>query len=135
MARIYQTTSLGEAQVRVALVADRAQADLLVYRVGSWGLAHGDALWFITRDKQDANCWIHMTSLGMAELKLCFVDTYGEAGWVTPRLSASPVVNSLHAGKGIAPCLGLLRRHQPRRVHAWRDEGGLASRPRQPRFP
>lgn len=84
MARVYQTGSMGEAHVRVAIVADRGQADLLVHRVGSWGLAHGDALWFITRNKQDASVWIFPCSIGMAEVRVCFVDTYAEAGWTGP---------------------------------------------------
>jgi hypothetical protein len=83
VARIYQTASMGEAHIRVAFVSDRGQADLLVHRVGSWGLAHGDALWFITRDKQDATVWIYACSIGMAQVKVCFVDNYGEAGWLT----------------------------------------------------
>lgn len=81
MARIYQTASLGEAQVRVAVVNSREEADLLVSRVPSWGLAHGDARWYITRNKQDATCVISLVSEGMAQVKICFVDTYGEAGW------------------------------------------------------
>jgi len=84
MARIYQSPSMGEAHIRVALVQERGVADLLVHRVDSWGLARGDALWFITRDKQDATAWLFFTSLGMAEVKVCFVDNYGEAGWQTP---------------------------------------------------
>lgn len=81
MARVYQTSSMGEAQIRVALVSERGSADLLVHRVGSWSLAHGDARWFITRDKQDATAWVFFTSPGMANVKVCFVDSYGEAGW------------------------------------------------------
>lgn len=81
MARIYQTTSMGEAQLRVALVDSQGEADLLVHRVGSWGLASGDAHWYITRDKQDATAWIYFTSVGMAQIKICFVDNYGAAGW------------------------------------------------------
>ncbi len=84
MARVYQTASMGEAHVRVAIVTDRGQADLLVHRVGTWGLARGDGLWFITRDKQDATVWIHPCSLGMAQVRVCFVDTYSEAGWQRP---------------------------------------------------
>lgn len=84
MARIYQTATMGEAHVRVALVQERGVADLLVHRVGSWGLAHGDARWYITKNKQDATVWLFFTSLGMAEVKVCFVDNYGEAGWQTP---------------------------------------------------
>ncbi|MDB5815834.1 MAG: hypothetical protein JWM03_1270 [Rhodocyclales bacterium] len=83
MARVYQTASMGEAHIRVAFVSDRGQADLLVHRVGSWGLAHGDALWFITRNKQDATVWIYPCSIGMAQVKVCFVDNYGETGWLT----------------------------------------------------
>jgi hypothetical protein len=81
MARVYQTSSMGEAQIRVALVNERGRADLLVHKVGSWGLARGDALWFITKDKQDATVWLFFTSPGMAEVRVCFVDSYGEAGW------------------------------------------------------
>jgi hypothetical protein len=72
---------MGDAHLRVALVGDRGQADLLVHRVSSWGLAHGPARWYITRNKQDADVYIHFCSLGMAQLSVCFVDTYGEAGW------------------------------------------------------
>ncbi len=84
MARIYQAANMGEAQVRVAIVSARDDADLLVHRVGSWGLARGDALWFITRNKQDATSWIYPCSIGMAEVKVCFVDNHSEAGWVKP---------------------------------------------------
>ncbi|MCM2493866.1 DUF6150 family protein [Burkholderia glumae] len=80
MARIYQTNHMGEAHFRVNL-SDRGSADLLVRRVSSWGLAYGDAHWYITRDKQDAEVWLCFTSLGMAQFKVCFVDSYGEAGW------------------------------------------------------
>ncbi|RDU94723.1 DUF6150 family protein [Trinickia dinghuensis] len=83
MAYIYQTSTMGEAHIRVALVA-RGFADLLVHRVNSLGLAHGDALWFITKDKQLATSWLFFTSPGMADVKICFVDSYGEAGWQTP---------------------------------------------------
>lgn len=82
MARVYQTATLGEAHIRVALVDARGMADLLVHRVDSWGQAQGDGLWYITRDKQEATAWIHICSLGMAEVRVCFVDTYAEAGWV-----------------------------------------------------
>ncbi|RQO77740.1 hypothetical protein DBR40_07130 [Pedobacter sp. KBW01] len=81
MARIFQTPTMGEAHIRVAVVTERAQADLLVCRVSSWGQANGDARWFITREKQDATCWLFFTSIGMAQVKICFVDNQGEAGW------------------------------------------------------
>jgi len=84
MARIYQTQTMGEADIRVALVSDRGQADLWVRRVSSWGLAHGDALWFITRNRFDATSWIYFCSIGMAQVLVCFVDDYGEAGWRDP---------------------------------------------------
>lgn len=81
MARVYQAASMGEAHIRVAVVADRGEADLWVHRVNSWGQASGDALWLITRDQQEATVWVFFTSLGMAEVKIFFVDNYGEAGW------------------------------------------------------
>jgi hypothetical protein len=81
MARIYQAPTMGEAHVRAALVSARGMADLLVHRVGTWGQAHGDGLWHITRDKQDATAWVHFCSIGMAEVRIFFVDNYSEAGW------------------------------------------------------
>ncbi len=81
MARIFQASTLGEAHVRACIVSDRSQADLLVHRVASWGLASGDHLWYITANKQDATCWVYFTSQGMAEIAICFVSSYAEAGW------------------------------------------------------
>lgn len=82
MTRVYQSPTMGDAHVIVALVRDRGQADVLVHRVSSWGLARGPALWYITRNKQDAQVYIYMSSLGMAQLRVCFVNTYDEAGWI-----------------------------------------------------
>lgn len=84
MARIYQTPDMGEAHVRVALVEDIGQADLCVHRVASWGLARGDALWYLTRDKQEATAWVYFGSIGFSELLVCFVDNYTQARWVRP---------------------------------------------------
>ena len=84
MARIYQTLDYGEARIRAAVVSHRGKADLCVHRVSSWGLARGDALWYITSNKQDANLWVYFDSYGAAQLRICFVDTYGEAGWLRP---------------------------------------------------
>ena len=81
MARIYQTPVMGEAHLRVAIVESRGEADLLVYRDNSWGMAHGDARWYITRDKQDATVWVFFTSQGMAQVCIYFVNSQGEAGW------------------------------------------------------
>ena len=83
VARIYQTNNMGEADVRVA-IAQRGNADLLVYRVASWGLAHGDAQWFITRERQDATASVYFTSQGFAQLTISFVDHASEAGWTRP---------------------------------------------------
>lgn len=85
MARIFQVPTLGEAQVRVALVHDRGQADLWVHRVSSRGLAQGDARWYITRDRHEATAWVYFCSIGMAQVLVSFVDTYGEAGWRDPK--------------------------------------------------
>lgn len=84
MARIYQAATMGEAHIRIAIVSARAEADLLVHKVSSWGLAMGDALWFVTNNKQEATAWVFPTSVGMAHVKICFVGTSGEAGWVKP---------------------------------------------------
>ena len=69
MTRIYQSPTMGDAHVRVALVRDIGQADLLVHRVGSWALARGPARWYITRNKQDADLYIALRECAtMADL-------------------------------------------------------------------
>lgn len=83
MARIHQTNNMGEADVRVAIV-QRGNADLLVHRVASRGLAHGDAHWCITRERQDATASVYFTLPGFAQLTICFVDHASEAGWTRP---------------------------------------------------
>ena len=81
MARIYQTSDMGEAAVRVAIVDEPGQADLCVHRVANWGLASGDGLWYITRDKQEATAWVYFGGRGFAQVLVCFVDNYTQAGW------------------------------------------------------
>src|SRR6185312_7992899 len=82
MTRVYQSPTMGDAHVRIAIVKTIGQADLLVHRVNSWGLARGGALWYITRNKQDADIYAYFCSLGMCQLRVCFVNTYGQAGWI-----------------------------------------------------
>jgi Family of unknown function (DUF6150) len=84
MARVYQAESMGMADVRIALVRERGRADLLAHRVSSYGAAVGDALWFITRDRHQASVAAYFCDEALAQLKVCFVPTRGEAGWVRP---------------------------------------------------
>ncbi|MCB1736545.1 MAG: hypothetical protein KDI42_00315 [Gammaproteobacteria bacterium] len=83
MARIYQTRDMGMADIRAALVDHPGEADLCVRRVGSWGLADGDARWYICTNRQDAQVCVWFGSRGMAEVKICFVSDYTQAGWKT----------------------------------------------------
>ena len=80
MALVYQVSTQGEAQVRVSLV-EKGMADLLVHRVSAKGQARGDALWYVTNIRQDATVRLWFGSIGMSQVKICFVDSYGEAGW------------------------------------------------------
>jgi hypothetical protein len=84
---------MGDAHIRVAIVSNIGQADLLVHRVASWGLANKPWLWFIAQ-KQDANVYVHFCSVGMSELKICFVDSYGQAGWANKNVQ-HPMENRL----------------------------------------
>lgn len=84
MAIIYQASSMGDANLLVALVNAPGEADLCVYRVSSRGLAASEALWYITRNRNDAQVRLFFTSQGMAQLKVCFVSAMGEAGWQHP---------------------------------------------------
>jgi len=80
MALVYQVSTQGEAQIRAALV-ERGMADLLVHRVLTKGLARGDALWFVTNIRQEATVRVWFGSIGMSQVKICFVDDFGGAGW------------------------------------------------------
>lgn len=83
MTRVYQTENMGMAHIRAALVDHPGEADLCVLRVSSWGLALGDARWYICRNKHDAQVWIWFGSRGMAQIRICFVNNYTQAGWRT----------------------------------------------------
>ncbi|MGB1109246.1 MAG: DUF6150 family protein [Gammaproteobacteria bacterium] len=83
MARIFQTNSMGMADIKAALVNHPGEADLCVYRVSSRGMAHGDAFWYICRDRHDAQSLIYFCSRGMAQVKICFVGNHSAAGWKT----------------------------------------------------
>lgn len=82
MARVFVTDAMGMADWLVAQVSDRGRADLLVKCVSSYGLAWGEALWCLTDDREMSTMTICYCSEGMAQLKVCFVPTRGEAGWV-----------------------------------------------------
>jgi hypothetical protein len=82
MAKVFVSDSMGMADVMVAVVRDRGRADLLVCRVDTYGAAGGAGLWFMTLSRQSANLTVFFCSEGMARLKICFVPTRGEAGWV-----------------------------------------------------
>lgn len=81
MARVYQTYLQGDAHIRVALVDDPGMADLWVCQVSSWGMAAGDALWYVTTDRDQASVRVYFCSIGMAQVKIHFVASQGMAGW------------------------------------------------------
>lgn len=80
---VFQSSTMADAQIRAALV-ERGMADLCVHRVAVRGQASKDALWYITRDRNEASVRIWFGSVGMSQVKICFVDSYGEAGWNRP---------------------------------------------------
>lgn len=84
MARVYQTYLFGEAQLSIAIVSSVGTAHLKACRVSSWGMARGDALWFLTKDLGQATVKAKFCSVGEAELRICFVPSVGQAGWLQP---------------------------------------------------
>lgn len=84
MANIYLSPTMGDARARVAVVSERGFADLWVCRVNSPGLAIGDERWFINADRMMARTVVHLCSVGMAQLTVCWVPGRGEAGWRVP---------------------------------------------------
>jgi len=81
LARIWQAFYMGDAEIRAAVVDHPGEADLCVHRVTVEGLARGDSLWFITRDRQKATARVYFCSRGMAQVRICFVGNYSSAGW------------------------------------------------------
>lgn len=81
MAWIYQTATMSEAHIRVAVVDQSDQADLCVYLASSIGQAVGDDIWFVDQSKQSARTWVYFTNQEMAQVKVCFVKDRIMAGW------------------------------------------------------
>lgn len=82
MPRIFQSQTMGDAALNVALVTDPGRADLCVHRVKTWGEARSPGLWFLTYDRQDADVWVYFCNVGFADIKICFVDNFTQAGWL-----------------------------------------------------
>lgn len=84
MPSVFFSPTMGDADLRIALVPERGFADLWMCQVDSPGLAYRDAYWFVTTDRQMATTVVHLCSPGMAQLLVCRVPTRGEAGWRLP---------------------------------------------------
>lgn len=82
MARVYQEQDMGMADIRAALVTEQGMADLCVYRTATRGMAHGDAIWFVCRERADAQVRVWFGEQGMAQLNICFVGNHSAAGWM-----------------------------------------------------
>lgn len=82
MTCVYQCSHMGQSHVRVAVVPSRGDADLLVHRVHNRGLATRGWFWYVTAEPAEAQVWVYFCTVGMADLKVCFVETFGEAGWM-----------------------------------------------------
>lgn len=82
MPTLHQTHLPGEATLRAAIVSDRGRADLLVWLVSHRGLAHHESHWFMTKKEEESHWSVWFCSEGLADIKVYFVKTQGEAGWV-----------------------------------------------------
>lgn len=81
MAIIYQTFSFAEAQCKVNIATNKAEADLWVYSVSNRGLAAGDAIWYVIDERSEASTRVYFCSRGMSDLIVYFVSNKLEAGW------------------------------------------------------
>ena len=90
MTIVYQTSVMGEADLRVALV-ERDQADLLVYKTPSAASATKSGRWYLTRRREEADCIIYVGPVGFAKVTICFVASPAEAGWQGQRPAHSLV--------------------------------------------
>lgn len=81
MAIIYQTYSFADAQCKVNISTNKAEADLWVFNTSSRGLANGDANWYIVSERAEASVRVYFCSRGMSDLIVYFVNNKLEAGW------------------------------------------------------
>lgn len=72
------------ANINVSRVEDRTDADLLVFVTDSQGVSFGkEDVWSYVESEGECNIklfWDEATPV--ADLKVCFVDDLGAAGWV-----------------------------------------------------
>jgi len=72
------------ADINVSRVEDRTDADLLVFVTDSHGVSFGkEDVWSYVESEGESNIkifWDETTPV--ADLKVCFVDDLGVAGWV-----------------------------------------------------
>jgi hypothetical protein len=78
----YQTFLPGDATLRAAIVPDRGRADLLVWLASYRGLVHNEGHWFMTKREDEAMLRVWFCSEGVEDIKVYFVKTPAEAGWV-----------------------------------------------------
>jgi len=81
MCKIYQASTIGDAQYRVHITQDKGLADLWVYLVGARGLAGKNGLWYITNHWAEADRRLFFGSRGMSELVIYIVSSRQQAGW------------------------------------------------------
>lgn len=81
MAWVYQTSTMGDAHIKAAIVDQPGLADLCVFLVSNRGFACGDAYWFVDDCRDSAHTRVYFTAIGMAQVKVCFVKNRGLAGW------------------------------------------------------
>lgn len=84
MAIVYQTCNRGEATVLVYITPNREEADLWVYSPPLVGQAHGDGLWYITKNRHQARQLCYFCARGMSQVTVFFVESLALAGWRRP---------------------------------------------------
>lgn len=81
MTVIYQTYSIGEADIKVYVTHHKAEADIWVYLAPSRGLACKEAVWFITKHKTKSQKKIFFGARGTSNVIVYFTNCFGSAGW------------------------------------------------------
>ncbi|TQV87252.1 DUF6150 family protein [Aliikangiella coralliicola] len=89
MALIYQTFSIGEADVKAYVTHNQAIADLWVYITKNRGIAYKTGVWYLCRSKVEAQKKVCFCDRGMSNLIVYFVNDQGLASWRTQHRFAS----------------------------------------------
>lgn len=78
---VFRTTTIGNADLRIAIIDDYRMADLIVRLVDSPGLATDDSTWYMSKTNVSGCMKAYFCSPGMAHISVSFTTNKELSGW------------------------------------------------------